>query len=61
MASGLRIASAQRQDLVAVAALHARAFPDAAMTAFGPEAQRCHYLVVARWSARCRADVGVAR
>jgi ribosomal protein S18 acetylase RimI-like enzyme len=40
----LRIAPARRQDLEAVAALHARAFPDAAMTAFGPEAVRRYYL-----------------
>jgi len=40
----LRIAPAHREDLVAVSALHARAFPDAAMTKFGPEAVRRYYL-----------------
>lgn len=40
----LRIAPGRREDLEAVAALHARAFPDAAMTAFGPEAVRRYYL-----------------
>src|SRR5260221_11382617 len=44
MASELRITPGRREDLVAVAALHARAFPDAAMTAFGPEAVRRYYL-----------------
>jgi len=44
IASELRIAGARREDLEAVAALHARAFPDAAMTAFGPEAVRRYYL-----------------
>jgi ribosomal protein S18 acetylase RimI-like enzyme len=43
MASELRIAPARREDLDAIAALHARAFPDAAITAFGPEAVRRYY------------------
>jgi ribosomal protein S18 acetylase RimI-like enzyme len=43
MAAELRIAPARREDLDAIAALHARAFPDAAMTAFGPEALRRYY------------------
>ncbi len=38
-----RIAPARRDDLEAVARLHARAFPDAAITAFGPEAVRRYY------------------
>src|SRR3954470_12084088 len=44
MASELRITPSRREDLDAVAALHALAFPDAAMTAFGPEAVRRYYL-----------------
>jgi len=39
----LRIAPIARGDLTAVAALHARAFPDAALTAFGAEAVRRYY------------------
>ena len=44
MNSELRISPGRREDLEAVAALHARAFPDAALTAFGPEAVRRYYL-----------------
>jgi ribosomal protein S18 acetylase RimI-like enzyme len=40
----LRITPCRHEDLEAVAALHARAFPDAAMTALGPEAVRRYYL-----------------
>ncbi|HEY4176146.1 MAG TPA: GNAT family N-acetyltransferase [Kofleriaceae bacterium] len=40
----LRIAPARREDCSVVAALHARAFPDAAMTGFGLEAVRRYYL-----------------
>ena len=43
MALELRITPCQRTDLEAIAALHARAFPDAALTAFGPEALRRYY------------------
>lgn len=43
MGSQVRITPCQRQDLDDVAALHARAFPDAALTAFGPEAVRRYY------------------
>lgn len=39
----LRITPCRREDLEAVAALHARAFPEAALTAFGPEALRRYY------------------
>ena len=39
----VRISPCRREDLDAVAALHARAFPDAALTAFGREALRRYY------------------
>jgi ribosomal protein S18 acetylase RimI-like enzyme len=42
-APGLRIAPLSPADLPAVVALHTRAFPDAALTAFGPEALRRYY------------------
>jgi ribosomal protein S18 acetylase RimI-like enzyme len=45
MPAELRIAPARREDLDALAALHARAFPEAAITAFGHEAVRRYY----RW------------
>jgi len=45
MAPELRITPCRRADLELVAALHARAFPDAALTAFGPETLRRYY----RW------------
>lgn len=41
--SELRIAPARREDLGSIAALHARAFPDSAITAFGPESVRRYY------------------
>lgn len=42
-APGLRIAPLSPADLPAIVALHTRAFPDAALTAFGPEALRRYY------------------
>lgn len=41
--TALRIAPLSGADLPAVVALHTRAFPDAALTAFGPEALRRYY------------------
>jgi ribosomal protein S18 acetylase RimI-like enzyme len=43
VASDLRIARLSPADLPAVVALHTRAFPDAALTAFGPEALLRYY------------------
>jgi ribosomal protein S18 acetylase RimI-like enzyme len=40
----LRVATIERDDLAGVVAIHARAFPDTAITAFGPEAIRRYYL-----------------
>jgi ribosomal protein S18 acetylase RimI-like enzyme len=40
----VRVAPIGRGDLAGVVAIHARAFPDTAITAFGPEAIRRYYL-----------------